>query len=70
VQLAHLGFPIAGDDKYGDFELNRSLPKQGLKRMFLHAAVLEFIHPLSGEKMRFRAPLPEPLAHFLDSLPA
>lgn len=70
VQLAHLGFPIAGDDKYGDFELNRLLPKQGLKRMFLHAAELEFIHPLSGDKLELCAPLPEPLARFLDSLAA
>lgn len=70
VQLAHLGFPIAGDDKYGDFELNRSLPKQGLKRMFLHAAELEFSHPISGEKMRLGAPLPAPLARFLESLAA
>jgi 23S rRNA pseudouridine955/2504/2580 synthase len=70
VQLTHLGFPIAGDDKYGDFELNRSLSKLGLKRMFLHAAELEFSHPLSGDKMRLRAPLPEPLARFLDSLAA
>jgi 23S rRNA pseudouridine955/2504/2580 synthase len=70
VQLAHLGFPIAGDDKYGDFELNRSLSKLGLKRMFLHAAELEFTHPLSGHETRLRAPLPEALARFLDSLPA
>ena len=40
VHLAHLGFPLAGDDKYGDFEWNRQLAKQGLKRMFLHAATL------------------------------
>ena len=70
VQLAHLGFPVAGDDKYGDFELNRSLSKLGLKRMFLHASELEFAHPLSGRKTRLLAPLPEPLARFLDSLPA
>src|SRR5574342_662191 len=37
VHLAHLGYPIAGDDKYGDFELNKTLARQGLKRMFLHA---------------------------------
>jgi 23S rRNA pseudouridine955/2504/2580 synthase len=70
VQLAHLGFPIAGDDKYGGFELNRELGKQGLKRMFLHAAELEFGHPLSGETMTLRAALPAPLARFLKSLPA
>ena len=38
VHLAHLGHPVLGDDKYGDFELNKALRKQGLKRMFLHAA--------------------------------
>lgn len=37
VHLAHLGYPILGDDKYGDFALNRELQREGLKRMFLHA---------------------------------
>ena len=37
VHLTHVGFPLAGDDKYGDFAWNRTLVKQGLKRMFLHA---------------------------------
>jgi 23S rRNA pseudouridine955/2504/2580 synthase len=68
VQLAHLGFPVAGDDKYGDFERNRALAKLGLGRLFLHAAELEFTHPASGEPVAFRAPLPEPLSRFLDSL--
>jgi 23S rRNA pseudouridine955/2504/2580 synthase len=67
VHLTHLGFPIAGDDKYGDFELNRALAKQGLKRMFLHAGNLEFAHPLSGEAVKLHAPLPEDLSRFLDS---
>jgi len=68
VQLAHLGCPIAGDDKYGDFELNRELARRGLKRMFLHAEELEFDHPLSGKKVAFQAALPEALAGFLASL--
>ena len=68
VHLTHLGFPIAGDDKYGDFELNRALAKQGLKRMFLHAGELEFAHPLSGEALKLHAPLPQDLSRFLDSL--
>jgi 23S rRNA pseudouridine955/2504/2580 synthase len=70
VHLTHLGFPIAGDDKYGDFELNRALAKQGLKRMFLHAGELEFTHPLSGAAVKLHASLPEDLSRFLDSLPA
>jgi 23S rRNA pseudouridine955/2504/2580 synthase len=70
VHTSHLGFPIAGDDKYGDFELNKALAKQGLKRMFLHAATLVFDHPISGEKMLIKAPLPADLATFLDTLNA
>jgi len=70
VHASHLGFPIAGDDKYGDFELNRRLMKQGLKRMFLHAARLVFEHPVSGERMTVEAPLPADLASFLDTLNA
>jgi 23S rRNA pseudouridine955/2504/2580 synthase len=68
VHLTHLGFPIAGDDKYGDFELNRALAKRGLKRMFLHAGDLEFAHPLSGETMKLHSPLPEDLSRFLETL--
>ncbi len=48
VHLTHLGFPLAGDDKYGDFAWNRELVKQGLKRMFLHAHRIGFRHPLTG----------------------
>jgi len=65
VQLAHLGFPIAGDDKYGDFELNRELSKRGLKRMFLHAHELALVHPSSGERIDLASPLPAELADFL-----
>ena len=69
VHLAHLGMPIAGDDKYGDFALNRELARQGLKRMFLHAAELSFPHPLTGDTVQFQAPLPEVLRSFFNSLP-
>ena len=68
VQLAHLGFPIAGDDKYGDFSVNKSMQKQGLKRMFLHSAETSIRHPLSGEKLTLIAPLPAELARFLQQL--
>ena len=65
VHLAHLGFPLCGDDKYGDFELNRALRKQGLDRMFLHAGRLAFDHPVSGERLELKACLPEELLTFL-----
>jgi 23S rRNA pseudouridine955/2504/2580 synthase len=68
VHLAHLGFPLAGDDKYGDFAWNRLLAKQGLQRMFLHAGRLEFTHPLSGAKMTIESPLPADLANFVTRL--
>lgn len=68
VQLAHLGFPIVGDDKYGDFALNKSLVKKGLKRMFLHSAETNLRHPVSGEKLRLVAPLPVELQRFIEKL--
>jgi 23S rRNA pseudouridine955/2504/2580 synthase len=65
VHLASEGFPIAGDDKYGDFEANKALAKQGLKRMFLHAWRLQLSHPASGEAVTLNASLPEELQQFL-----
>jgi len=70
VHLAHLGFPLAGDDKYGDFSLNRDLQKVGLKRMFLHAAKLTLPHPLSAEPLAFALPLPQDLRGFVARLDA
>ena len=61
VHLASQGHPIAGDDKYGDFEWNKALQKQGLRRMFLHAWRLQFNHPISGERVALQAELPTEL---------
>lgn len=61
VHLAHGGHPIVGDDKYGDFELNRLLHKSGLRRMFLHAWQLSFRHPVDGRLIELTAPLPPEL---------
>lgn len=67
VHLANLGHPIVGDDKYGDFALNKSLSASGaLDRMFLHAASLRCKHPVSGEPLVIEAPLPDSLQRFLD----
>ena len=68
VHCAELGYPIAGDEKYGDFVLNKTLAKRGLKRMFLHAWSMKFAHPLTGELLAFSAPLPEALSAFLKNL--
>jgi 23S rRNA pseudouridine955/2504/2580 synthase len=73
VHLASSGFPILGDDKYGDFALNRVLLKAdatrgALKRMFLHAHQITFTHPESGKPMTLKAPLPGECERFLVSL--
>lgn len=64
VHLAHLKHPILGDDRYGDYELNKRLRKEGLKRMFLHAAKLSFPHPATGAALAITAPLPRELEAF------
>ncbi|OIR04516.1 ribosomal large subunit pseudouridine synthase C [mine drainage metagenome] len=68
VQLAHLGFPILGDDKYGDFALNKALVKQGLKRMFLHSSITKIRHPLTNDKLELIAPMPVELSKFIQKL--
>jgi 23S rRNA pseudouridine955/2504/2580 synthase len=66
VHLAHAGHPLLGDDKYGDFDLNHRLEKQGVRRLFLHASRLAFSHPLSKEAIRLEAPLPQDMKKFAD----
>jgi 23S rRNA pseudouridine955/2504/2580 synthase len=68
VHLAHLRHALAGDDKYGDFTWNRELAKAGLRRMFLHAARMTFVHPASGAAMTIESPLPAELARFVAKL--
>lgn len=73
VHLSASGFAIAGDDKYGDFSLNRALlkPAEGrgaLKRMFLHAHQITFIHPDTNTPMTLNAALPPDCLKFLSSL--
>lgn len=70
VHLAGEGHPIAGDDKYGDFELNKKLQRSvegaaSLKRMFLHAWTLKFNHPKSRKAIQLQAALPTELQQFL-----
>jgi 23S rRNA pseudouridine955/2504/2580 synthase len=67
VHLAHAGHPVLGDDKYGDFELNRALARQGVKRLMLHARRLAFRHPATRDPVRLAAPLPEEIARFCES---
>ena len=72
VHLAHLGFPIVGDDKYGDFELNRRAARGDvgarMPRMFLHAWSIRFSHPVGGAPVDLMSPLPRDCDDFLRGL--
>ena len=66
VHLASSGHPIAGDDKYGDFDANKALSKGLLKRMFLHAWRLQFTHPVSKTPIALECSLPTDLQNALE----
>ena len=72
VHAQHIGYPIAGDNKYGDDEFNRYLKTKGLKRLFLHAFSLKFYLPdtETGENVPIyvEAPLDEALVNTLNRL--
>lgn len=68
VHLAHAGHPVLGDDKYGDFDLNRALARQGVKRLFLHARKLAFDHPLEKKRLRLESPLPGDMLRFAENM--
>jgi len=72
VHLGHVGFPIVGDGKYGDFELNRRVARGEfgvpLRRMFLHACATRFVHPVSGVPMAIDSALDRECSDFLRGL--
>jgi 23S rRNA pseudouridine955/2504/2580 synthase len=74
VHLAAHGQPIAGDERYGDFELNRALargeavPGCRFGRMFLHAARLRFAHPADASVVDLTSPLPAECESLLNAL--
>ncbi|MCH8847057.1 MAG: RluA family pseudouridine synthase, partial [Proteobacteria bacterium] len=73
VHAAYIDHPLAGDEKYGDWEFNRAMKKAGLKRLFLHAETLSFEMPNTGRQgagrqIELKAPLPAELDQFLKKL--
>ncbi len=74
VHLSAEGHPVAGDQRYGDFALNKALARgeavAGVRfeRMFLHAARLGFAHPASGERVELQAALPGDCARLVAAL--
>ena len=78
VHMAHIGHPVIGDPEYGAAfrtkanrlpEPARSLAA-GFPRQALHAAVLGFVHPVSGQPMRFETPPPDDMARLAEALVA
>ncbi len=65
VHLQSIEHPIAGDDRYGDPEINKRVAKHGLKRLFLHAQSISFPDE-HGNELHFTSPLADDLQRFLD----
>lgn len=68
VHAAYLGYPIAGDTKYGDKGFNTLMRECGLNRLFLHASCLEFKHPANGRQITVQCPMPPELEIVLQKL--
>lgn len=68
VHAKHLGHPITGDERYSTPAQFKKYREDGLKRLFLHASKLSFIHPLNEQAVCFEAPLDEELTAYLERL--
>jgi 23S rRNA pseudouridine955/2504/2580 synthase len=68
VHAAHLGHPVAGDERYGDPEFNDAMRRVGLRRMFLHSRSVAFVWPESGEEFSIDVPLPQELEAVLTTV--
>ncbi|MFB1034296.1 MAG: 23S rRNA pseudouridine(955/2504/2580) synthase, partial [Sinobacterium sp.] len=68
VHCLHAGHPIASDNRYGDKDFDQRVYKIGLKRLFLHAHSLAFIHPNTDERVTYKAPLEPVLISVLKRL--
>lgn len=68
TQLAHLGYPIIGDDRYGDFQQNRLFKQYGIKRLFLHAESMQFRLEFSSQNYNLQAALPDDLKQAIKQL--
>ncbi len=68
VHATYINHPLAGDDKYGQRELNKDMKRIGLKRLFLHSWKLGIICPSTGKKLMLEVPLPTTLENVLNKL--
>ena len=63
-----IGHPIAGDQRYGDWQFNQAMRKYGLSRMFLHASTLQLRHPGTNELIALESKLPSDLTSVIENL--
>jgi 23S rRNA pseudouridine955/2504/2580 synthase len=70
VHCQFAGHSIANDSKYGDEYFSKHIKSLGCKRLFLHAKRIEFIHPLSENRVVFEAPYDKQLTHLIKTLDA
>jgi 23S rRNA pseudouridine1911/1915/1917 synthase len=72
VHMAHKGAPVLGDTVYGSSPaaapVRAAIAEARLERQALHAAVLGFVHPITGDTLRFETPLPPDMTALLDAL--
>lgn len=68
AHAAHIGHPIAGDQRYGDAAFNKLMLDRGLRRLFLHAHNIRFLHPRHETTVSLEAPLPTELQSIVDQL--
>lgn len=69
VHLQHINHPIIGDEKYGDFELNKNLHKLNFTRMYLHAYKIQFKHPINNIEINIDTGIPQEFSDFINKQP-
>jgi len=67
VHCAAIGYPVAGDNTYGDKEFNQAMRKTGLGRLFLHASELTLAHPMRQERLKIKSELPRQLVKVIEN---
>jgi 23S rRNA pseudouridine955/2504/2580 synthase len=67
VHMAHIGCPVVGDVRYGDGAADAALfaRTKAPRRLYLHAAAVSFVHPVTGKRLMLSAPVPEEFAALL-----
>lgn len=65
VHAQYGGFPLLGDSKYGNPDVDAQVARLGINRLCLHARILQFVHPQTGETISLEAPLDQAMDHAL-----